>query len=144
MPGETKETCEETIKFARELNPDIAKFNIAMPFPGSKFYDDYKDKLGDILQKPGKLNSWYNWASYSDKLVFTPEGMSGRDLINLQRKASLLFYMRPRLIMKHMVKRVIPFRNLFSGGFLLLADYFKSVYDKFTLKYKFLRDGIAK
>jgi len=136
MPEETRKTCEETIRFAKELDCDIAKFNIAMPFPGSKFFEDYKDRLDDILQKPEKFDSWYNWASYSGELAYTPKGMSSRDLINLQRKAMFQFYMRPRLIMRHIIKRMVPLKNLLFGVCVLLVDYLKIVFDKFTLKYK--------
>jgi anaerobic magnesium-protoporphyrin IX monomethyl ester cyclase len=45
LPGETRETCEDTINFAKKLDCDIAKFNIAIPYPGSRFFDqNYKNK----------------------------------------------------------------------------------------------------
>lgn len=127
MPGETKETCEETIKFARELNPDIAKFNIAMPFPGSKFFDDYKDTLSDILQKPGKLDSWYNWASYAGNPVYVPEGMTGKELIGLQRKAMLQFYTSPKWVVRQIIKRKIPLKYMFCGAYVLISDFLKNI-----------------
>ena len=36
LPGETAETVQDTIAFARELNPDTAGFSIATPFPGTE------------------------------------------------------------------------------------------------------------
>ena len=36
LPGETEETAQKTIAFAKELNCDIASFNIAIPAPGTK------------------------------------------------------------------------------------------------------------
>jgi anaerobic magnesium-protoporphyrin IX monomethyl ester cyclase len=45
--GETRETIQSSIKFARELNTSIAQFNILAPFPGAEVYgylpDDEKD-----------------------------------------------------------------------------------------------------
>lgn len=39
LPGETKETIEETIKFATEVNPHTIQVSIAAPYPGTKLYD---------------------------------------------------------------------------------------------------------
>jgi len=39
LPGETKETAEQTIKFAKELKPSIAQFAVSTPIPGTEFYD---------------------------------------------------------------------------------------------------------
>ncbi len=36
LPGETAETVQDTISFARELDPDTAGFSIATPFPGTE------------------------------------------------------------------------------------------------------------
>lgn len=39
MPGETKQTMEDTINFATDLNLDSANFFIATPYPGTVLYD---------------------------------------------------------------------------------------------------------
>ncbi|MGO8704864.1 MAG: radical SAM protein [Candidatus Brocadiia bacterium] len=36
LPGETAETVQDTIAFAKELSPDTAGFSIATPFPGTE------------------------------------------------------------------------------------------------------------
>ncbi|MBN1766360.1 MAG: cobalamin-dependent protein [Sedimentisphaerales bacterium] len=38
-PGETIETMEESLKFAIELDPAIAIFNITTPFPGTEMFE---------------------------------------------------------------------------------------------------------
>jgi len=38
-PGETAEEQRDTIDFACRLNPDYASFNIASPYPGTRFHD---------------------------------------------------------------------------------------------------------
>jgi anaerobic magnesium-protoporphyrin IX monomethyl ester cyclase len=40
--GETKETIEQTIRFAIELDPDVSKFHIVKPYPGSEFHRELK------------------------------------------------------------------------------------------------------
>jgi len=38
LPGETRETIEETIRFAREINPHTLQVSIAAPYPGTYLY----------------------------------------------------------------------------------------------------------
>jgi hopanoid biosynthesis associated radical SAM protein HpnJ len=38
LPGETKETIEETIRFAVEINPHTVQVSIAAPYPGTSLY----------------------------------------------------------------------------------------------------------
>lgn len=38
LPGETKETTEKTIRFIKQLKPNILQVAIAMPIPGTEFY----------------------------------------------------------------------------------------------------------
>jgi hopanoid biosynthesis associated radical SAM protein HpnJ len=38
LPGETKETIEETIRFARETNPHTIQVSLAAPYPGTFLY----------------------------------------------------------------------------------------------------------
>jgi hopanoid biosynthesis associated radical SAM protein HpnJ len=39
LPGETKETIEETIRFATEVNPHTIQVSLAAPYPGTFLYD---------------------------------------------------------------------------------------------------------
>ncbi|MCX7671211.1 MAG: B12-binding domain-containing radical SAM protein, partial [Anaerolineae bacterium] len=39
MPGETEETMEKTTRFALELDPNLAHFMLATPYPGTEMYD---------------------------------------------------------------------------------------------------------
>ncbi|MEN6356027.1 MAG: hopanoid biosynthesis associated radical SAM protein HpnJ [Armatimonadota bacterium] len=39
LPGETKQTIEQTIRYACELGPDTIQVSIAAPYPGTEFYD---------------------------------------------------------------------------------------------------------
>jgi len=38
LPGETRETIEETIRFAQELNPHTVQAALAAPYPGTELY----------------------------------------------------------------------------------------------------------
>jgi radical SAM superfamily enzyme YgiQ (UPF0313 family) len=39
LPGETKETIQETIKFATEINPHTIQVSLAAPYPGTFLYN---------------------------------------------------------------------------------------------------------
>ena len=44
LPGETRETIEETIKFAREINPHTIQVSLAATYPGTYLYNQAKEK----------------------------------------------------------------------------------------------------
>ena len=40
LPGESRETIEETIRFATEINPHTIQVSLAAPYPGTELYRD--------------------------------------------------------------------------------------------------------
>jgi hopanoid biosynthesis associated radical SAM protein HpnJ len=38
LPGETRQTIEETIRFAKEVNPHTIQVSVAAPYPGTELY----------------------------------------------------------------------------------------------------------
>jgi radical SAM superfamily enzyme YgiQ (UPF0313 family) len=44
LPGETEETIQETIRFAKQLPLDLALFHIAAPYPGSPLFFEVVEK----------------------------------------------------------------------------------------------------
>jgi len=60
MPGEMRETAEQTIRFAKEVKPNQVQFAVATPIPGTEFYDYVKesgfllvDNIEESLDKDG-------------------------------------------------------------------------------------------
>jgi len=43
LPGETAETIQETIRFAKEINPHSLQVSIAAPYPGTALYQQAKE-----------------------------------------------------------------------------------------------------
>jgi hopanoid biosynthesis associated radical SAM protein HpnJ len=39
LPGETRETIDATIEFARQINPQTIQVSLASPYPGTKLYE---------------------------------------------------------------------------------------------------------
>ncbi len=43
LPGETKDTIQETIKFAKEINPHTLQVSLAAPYPGTFLYNQARE-----------------------------------------------------------------------------------------------------
>jgi len=43
LPGETRETIQETIRYAKEINPHTIQVSIAAPYPGTYLYNQAKE-----------------------------------------------------------------------------------------------------
>lgn len=43
LPGETRETIQETLKFAKEINPHTIQVSLAAPYPGTFLYKQAKE-----------------------------------------------------------------------------------------------------
>ncbi|MEA3336831.1 MAG: radical SAM protein [Chloroflexota bacterium] len=95
MPYETEETMEATIQLALELDPDLANFMLAAPFPGTRMWD--------MIQEGGEVfaNEWPDFAIHDQKARFTMnDGQYDPDLVVRKwREAYRRFYLyRPKRV----------------------------------------------
>jgi radical SAM superfamily enzyme YgiQ (UPF0313 family) len=94
MPGETEESMEKTIRLALELDPDLAHFMMAAPFPGTEMWD--------ILEKHGDVFShemdWSQIAIQSDKAHFAYGDLDKETIERKWHEAHRRFYLRPKRI----------------------------------------------
>jgi hopanoid biosynthesis associated radical SAM protein HpnJ len=44
LPGETRETIEETIRFALDIDPDTLQVSLAAPYPGTALYQEARER----------------------------------------------------------------------------------------------------
>jgi len=109
LPGETEETVQKTIAFARELKCDIASFNIAMP------------ALGTPLRETALKNGWLKEAqlefdaSDSYPVMETPE-FSKEQAWKWRKKAVRGFYFRP----SYLLKTALSARSFYQWKILVL------------------------
>lgn len=69
LPGETKQSAENTIDYALRLNPTSSQFSITTPYPGTDYFLSL-DKEGRILTKDwSEYDGNYKGVFYSDKLT---------------------------------------------------------------------------
>ena len=84
--GETPEAVNETIRWAKKLDTNVAQFSILTPYPGTALYEKVK---GRLFRRP--------WTFYdAQHLVFKHDHISFVRLQWLLLKANLLYYMRSR------------------------------------------------
>ncbi len=132
LPGETMQTCLDTIRFAKEIDPEIAKFNIAVPFPGSKFFEDQRSKI-EGSSEYRKFSSWYDFYSTKGNLIYSPDSISSEELRNLQRKAMFEFYLRPTKIWRHLTGGIFPLRDLLYGFYVLMDNYSRFIFNRLKI-----------
>ena len=92
LPGETKETMDDTIRFACELDPVVANFSIATPFPGTVMYETVKAD-GRML-----ADDWDDFVFFEGKARFEMPGMPAELVERKWKEAYRRFYLRPSRI----------------------------------------------
>ncbi|MEM4973567.1 MAG: radical SAM protein [Candidatus Hadarchaeales archaeon] len=67
LPGDTRETIRQTLRFALELDSDSAQFSIATPYPGTEFYR-MAEENGWLIERDWSKFDGNNYAvvSYPD------------------------------------------------------------------------------
>jgi radical SAM superfamily enzyme YgiQ (UPF0313 family) len=109
IPTETREETLQTIRFAREIGIDFAKFNLITPYPGTELYQICRDMGLDFSDNWEKLIPAIGFSD--EEPTFIPEGRTGQELKALQRQATRAFYLRPRQMM-NMIQNIRNFRDL--------------------------------
>ena len=123
LPGEDQKSILNTIKFAQKLNTLYAQFNIIVPYPGTKIFDD-AEKNNMLRNK-----NWDNYVSLTSLTDLDPpfvaEGLSKEELLDLQRKAYNNYYLSPRLMIKHLKKVIVnrEFKKYFSLAKILFGTF---------------------
>jgi len=115
LPGDTEETIKKTIDFAIELDPDVAKFHITVPYPGTELFNQWQD-AGYLKEK--------DWSKYGIHVepIFEMPSVSSEKIMELHRLAYKKFYLRPKYLFKA-VKRMnsIPrIKNNIAAGFSII------------------------
>ncbi|NOZ49213.1 MAG: radical SAM protein [Chloroflexi bacterium] len=89
LPGETRETMQDTIDFAIELDPLIANFSMMTPYPGTKVWAQVK-RQGRML-----IHDWEDYVFFEQKARYEMGEMTAELVEEMYRKAYRQFYLRP-------------------------------------------------
>lgn len=97
LPGETKETAEATIKFAKKIGLTYLQSYCAVPYPGTEF--------GEEAAREGWVTT-KEWSRYNfgGESIVTMPGLTPEDITYFRRKAFRKFYFRPGKILSEMRK----------------------------------------
>ena len=119
-PGDTKEIVQENIKFVNRLNPDLAIFNVATPFPGTEMFNWARER---------NLILTYNWDDYTlAKPVMRLENLTEVEIKELYRLMYRSFYMR----LSYMFGKLLKIRSkqdilTLLNGLIAVVSFLKIV-----------------
>ena len=97
LPGETRDTIEQTIRFAQDMNPETLQVSLASPYPGTHFYDYVTQN------KFLTVDSLVDETGYQKCTVSYPE-VSADEIFKAVETFYRRYYFRPRYIWKSIKK----------------------------------------
>lgn len=100
-PGETSKTIQDTINFAKKIDPDFVQFSLTTPYPGTDLYE--------LSVKEGYVpTEWKNFVyadlKSMDYPAFKTETLTPEELRRWNKKAYSSFYFRAGYLLKRMKK----------------------------------------
>jgi radical SAM superfamily enzyme YgiQ (UPF0313 family) len=92
-------SIEETIRFAREMNPETLQVSLASPYPGTHFYQYVQDN-GFLVQ------SVYNDEAGYQKCTVTYPGLGSQEMFDAVERFYRKYYFRPSYVFKSVKKMI--------------------------------------
>jgi len=89
LPGETKETIEQTRSLIWEVKPDILQVAVASPFPGTEFYNWCKDNEYLLTSDPNE----YLDDSGHQKAIISYPALSNEEMVRAANKILREYYL---------------------------------------------------
>lgn len=99
FPTETKEEILQTIKFAKDLDVDVAQFMVSTPLPGTEMWE--------IAKQNGTINTddWNSFTFYApSKMPFSSNLLNDKELLSMYKKAYKSFYLRPKFMLRQLLR----------------------------------------
>ena len=118
LEGETKQTMEETFRFAEELKPEFVTFGIAVPAPGTPFHKFLEDK-NYLIKKELELMDPNALPAYS-----YPH-LSSEEILNFTRSAYRRYYFRPGYVIWRLInlRSFTEFKVCVANAFMMVKRY---------------------
>ncbi|MDR0330533.1 MAG: B12-binding domain-containing radical SAM protein [Chitinispirillales bacterium] len=114
--GETKDTLEKTLAFAKELNPDTAQFYPIMVYPGTSDYEYFREK-GWVVSN--NFREWLTDEGLHSSVVSNPD-LRYEELVAFCDRARREFYLRLTYIFdkfKQMIANPAEAKRIIKAGF---------------------------
>jgi len=113
LPGDTEETMQKTIDFAKSLPLDVAGFYVTIPFPGTELTETAKKTNELLISEHDQFMYDQFLVNLPHKLFYLPTGLTEEIIRKYQKKAYHEFYIRPKYLLKQLFKVRGP-RELFN------------------------------
>lgn len=107
FPNESREEIINTINFAKELNPTVAKFHILKPYPGTEIYNQFS------VRKYIIDFDYANWGVHTKPVYFLPQ-LSKEEILFLQKKAYRMFFLKLNKVIQ-LILNIRSFNRLKSS-----------------------------
>lgn len=122
LPVETRETIEQTIRYACELNPRTIQVSIAAPYPGTELYAQ------------AKANNWFTDSSLvgNSGIQFSTlayPDLSQKDIEDAVEQMYRRFYFRPKAILP-IVKEMLSDRDMLVRRLREGGEFFSYLRDR--------------
>lgn len=117
LPGETKQSIENTINFAIDVDSLYAKTTILTPYPGTDIFEDF-DKKGLILTK-----DWSKYNFHAASKTFNHPNLTWNELDFYYKKFHRKFYFRPKYFFKR-IKWDLRENFLFWDIYYVIKTFF--------------------
>lgn len=122
LPGETKETIKETLKFIKEINPFYTQFCFATPFPNTEIYKYYKER--NLLL----TEDWSKYTPIAPYPVIRTEELSADDLIKMRNYIYRKLVLRPLYLLKKI--KLFDWRWNIEGAIKILGIIWRIIRKK--------------
>jgi radical SAM superfamily enzyme YgiQ (UPF0313 family) len=123
LPTETRAEMEETIRFAMELDVEVASFTLFVPLPGTLEY--IRAAKSGTFDPDYFLKRIVPEFNFLDEPVYVPEGMTADELISIHKSAYKRYYFRPKVLIRKLLALRSPaeLAALLKGGLALIKDF---------------------
>lgn len=123
LPGETKETIQQTLELAKKISPDFSSWGILVVYPGSRLFKfiqqgKYQGTLKTMDEGGNLAGTFFGKGKY---LLF--EGnLTLEELREAVKRANWELYLRPKYIFQSLknIRSFSDFSYYFTGGIELI------------------------
>ncbi|MDX2166881.1 MAG: hopanoid biosynthesis associated radical SAM protein HpnJ [Deltaproteobacteria bacterium] len=119
LPGETRETIERTIEFAKGIDPYSLQVSLAAPYPGTELYAQAQaegwlpsERAGGLVQQAG-----------IQQAVLKYDGLSSEEMNDALERFYRAYYLRPRPILR-IVKDMLRDREVMKRRLREAREFF--------------------
>lgn len=122
LPGETRETIEQTIRYAQELDVFSIQVSLAAPYPGTELYEMARQNGWLVAQDPSALVE----ADGFQQSALEYPGLSKEEIFEAVERFYHRYYLRPRPILR-IVKTMLEDKDVCIRRLREGYEFFRSM-----------------